>query len=95
MYDKLTKTGGLVDHLNTSDTRKVVEMIKNGNKYAKLIYDAMIYEIGKTAGAMAASLLKGRCNYLYRGNISRRIRGRSIKKNDFIHSTNRGNSRRI
>ena len=31
-------------------------MIENGNKYAKLIYDSMIYEIGKTAGSMAAVL---------------------------------------
>jgi len=70
MYDKLTKTGGLVDHLNTSDTRKVVEMIKNGNKYAKLIYDAMIYEIGKTASAMAASLHGKVDAIIFTGGIS-------------------------
>jgi butyrate kinase len=31
-------------------------MMKNGNPYAKLVYDAMIYQIGKTAGSMAAVL---------------------------------------
>lgn len=56
MYDKVTKTGGLVDHLNTSDAREVGDMIKNGNQYAKLVYDSMIYEIAKTAGSMAAAL---------------------------------------
>lgn len=54
--DKITKSGGLVDHLGTSDAREVTKMIEEGNTYAKLIYDAMIYEIGKTAGAMAAVL---------------------------------------
>ena len=56
MREKITKTGGLVDHLETSDAREVTAMIENGNKYAKLIYDSMIYEIGKTAGSMAAVL---------------------------------------
>lgn len=56
MRDKVTKTGGLVDHLHTSDAREVGEMIKQGNSYAKLVYDGMIYQIGKTAGAMAIVL---------------------------------------
>lgn len=56
MYNKVTKTGGLIDHLGTSDAREVGQMIADGNEYAKLIYDAMIYEIGKAAGSMAAVL---------------------------------------
>ena len=56
MYDKITKTGGLVDHLGTSDAREVCKMIDEGSQYAKLIYDAMIYQIAKQAGAMAAAL---------------------------------------
>lgn len=56
MYDKITKTGGLVDHLGTSDARDVCKMIDEGSQYAKLIYDAMIYQIAKQAGAMAAAL---------------------------------------
>lgn len=71
MRDKVTKTGGLVDHLGTSDAREVGEMIRNGDAYAKLIYDAMIYEIGKTAGAMAA-VLKGKVDaIILTGGISR------------------------
>lgn len=70
MRDKVTKTGGLVDHLGTSDAREVGQMIKNGSAYAKLIYDSMIYEIGKTAGAMAA-VLKGKVDaIILTGGIS-------------------------
>ena len=56
MYQKITKNGGLVDHLGTSDAREVGKMIAAGNQYAKLVYDAMIYQIAKQAGAMAAAL---------------------------------------
>lgn len=56
MRDKITKTGGIVDHLGTSDAREVRSMMNAGNKYASLVYDAMIYQIGKTAGSMAAVL---------------------------------------
>lgn len=70
MREKITKTGGLVDHLGTSDAREVTEMIKNGNQYAKLIYDAMIYEIGKTAGSMAAVLCGEVDGIIFTGGIS-------------------------
>lgn len=56
VYDKITKTGGLVDHLGTSDAREVCARIDAGDKYAKLVYDAMIYQIAKAAGSMAAVL---------------------------------------
>ncbi len=70
MRDKVTKTGGLIDHLGTSDAREVGRMIKEGNSYAKLIYDSMLYEIGKTAGSMAA-VLKGEADgIILTGGIS-------------------------
>lgn len=56
MKERMTKTGGLVDHLGTSDAREVNAMISAGDQYAKLIYDGMIYQIGKYAGSMAAAL---------------------------------------
>lgn len=56
MQDLVTKSGGLVDHLGTSDAREVKARLDQGDRYAKLIYDAMIYQIGKTAGSMAAVL---------------------------------------
>ena len=59
MYDRITKTGGLVDHLGTSEVTEILERIRNKDDYAKLIYDAMIYQIGKYIGAYA-TVLKGR-----------------------------------
>lgn len=56
LYDRITKNGGIVDHLGTSDVRDIKERIKNGDTYARLIYDAMIYQIGKYIGAYAAVL---------------------------------------
>jgi butyrate kinase len=56
MYDRLTKTGGFVDLLGTSEATEIKDMIASGNQYAKLVYDAFIYQIGKNIGAMAAVL---------------------------------------
>ncbi len=57
--DRLTKNGGLVDHLGTSDAREVEKMIADGNTYAKKVYDAMIYQIVKCIGERAV-VLKGK-----------------------------------
>ncbi len=56
MYKRLIKTGGLVDHLGTSEMLEVIEMVKKGDKYADLIYRAFQYQIAKEIGAMAAVL---------------------------------------
>jgi butyrate kinase len=56
MYKRITKSGGFVDHLGTSDAIEVNEMIAAGNKYAKLVYDAFQYQIAKEIGAMAVAL---------------------------------------
>ncbi len=56
IYDRITKNGGLVDHLGTSDVKEIKERIKKGDSYASLIYNAMIYQIGKYIGAYAAVL---------------------------------------
>ncbi len=56
LSSRVTKNGGFVDHLLTSDALEVKERIKNGDDYAKLIYDAMIYQIGKNIGAYATVL---------------------------------------
>ena len=50
------KTGGLVSHLGTSDARKVQKMIANGDKYAALVWNSMIYQICKYIGAMSCAL---------------------------------------
>ncbi|QEK13153.1 butyrate kinase [Crassaminicella thermophila] len=53
---KLTGKGGLVAYLGTNDAREVEKMIKEGNEKAKLVYEAMGYQIAKEIGAMAAVL---------------------------------------
>lgn len=55
----MTKTGGLTALLNTNDLREVKEMIKSGDKKARIVYDALIYQIAKQIGAMYVSL---KCN---------------------------------
>jgi butyrate kinase len=59
MYKRLTKSGGFVDHVGTSETLELVDMIAKGNKYAKLVYDAFQYQIAKEIGSMAV-VLKGK-----------------------------------
>lgn len=51
-----TKTGGLVNHLGTSDAIEVTERIAAGDRYAALIWESMLYQIIKEIGAMAAAL---------------------------------------
>jgi len=50
--------GGLVSYLGTFDGREVLKRIEEGDSYAKLIYDAMCYQIGKEIASMA-TVLKG------------------------------------
>ena len=52
------KKGGLVAYFDTNDLRVVEEMISNGDEQAKLVFDAMAYQIAKEIGAMSA-VLKG------------------------------------
>lgn len=55
---KLMGKGGVVAYLGTNDMREVERMIKEGNEYAKLIFEAMAYQISKEIGA-DATVLKG------------------------------------
>ena len=52
----LTKTGGFVDHLGTSDMLEVKRRIDEGDEYARIVYHAFVYQIAKEIGAMAAVL---------------------------------------
>ena len=58
MYTRLTKEGGLIDHLGTADAREIERRIAAGDDYAKLVFDAMIYQIAKSIGSCAC-VLKG------------------------------------
>ena len=56
MYDKLTRKGGLLAHLGTDDVEEVERRIDKGDEKAKLVYQAMVYQIAKEIGAMATTL---------------------------------------
>ncbi|MGA2298588.1 MAG: butyrate kinase, partial [FCB group bacterium] len=48
--------GGLVAYLKTNDANEVEKKIMEGDERAKLIYDAMIYQIAKEIGACSVVL---------------------------------------
>ncbi|QOX61914.1 butyrate kinase [Anoxybacterium hadale] len=56
LLEKCTKSGGFVDHLGTSDALEVFDRAENGDQHARLLWDALIYQIVKQIGAMAAAL---------------------------------------
>ena len=59
MIKKITGRGGLVAHLGTNDARQVERrIIEEGNEHARLIYEALAYQIAKEIGLMA-TVLKG------------------------------------
>ncbi len=53
---KITGKGGLVAYLGTNDLREVREMMNRGNEKAKLLHEAMAYQISKEIGACATVL---------------------------------------
>jgi butyrate kinase len=55
--------GGLSAYLNTNDARIITKRIKEGDTYAKAIFDAMIYQIAKEIGAYA-TVLKGQVDFI-------------------------------
>ncbi len=56
---KIKGKGGIVAYLGTNDGREVVKMIEEGDEKAKLVFEAMAYQIAKEIGSCAA-VLKGR-----------------------------------
>jgi butyrate kinase len=55
---KIVGEGGLVAYLGTNDGVKINRRIKAGDENARLVYEAMAYQISKEIGA-AATVLKG------------------------------------
>ncbi|MGF7060531.1 butyrate kinase [Brassicibacter mesophilus] len=49
---KIKGKGGLVAYLGTNDAKEIEERIVNGDEKAKLVFDAMAYQIAKEIGAM-------------------------------------------
>lgn len=75
---KLVGQGGLVGYLGTNDAVKVEKMIAAGDKKAKLIYEAMAYQVAKEIGA-ASAILKGKINAII-------LTGGLAYGKEFVHS---------
>ena len=56
LLQKLYGQGGVFAYLGTRDMREVEQRIENGDENASLVYDAMLYQIGKAIGAMASTM---------------------------------------
>jgi len=56
MKKRVVGNAGMVAYLGTNDIRKCKEMISAGNSKAKMIYEAMTYQIAKDIGSGAAVL---------------------------------------
>lgn len=51
-----TRSGGFVSHLGISDAIELTNRAKNGDLYAEMIWNTMIYQIEKCIGSMSAVL---------------------------------------
>ncbi|WP_352419306.1 butyrate kinase [Proteiniborus sp.] len=56
MKKKIKGKGGLVAYLGTNDAKKVSEMVEAGDEKAKLVFEAMAYQIAKEIGSMSTVL---------------------------------------
>ena len=63
--------GGLTAYLHTSDARRVEEQIAQGDSRAKLIYDAMLYQIAKGIAQLAAPVCGQVDGIVLTGGIAR------------------------
>ncbi len=70
MLKRVTGNGGLMSYLGTSSGLEVEEMIRNGNKYALEVYEAMAYQVSKEIGSIA-TVLKGNVDaIIFTGNMA-------------------------
>lgn len=51
-----TKNGGFVNHIGISDALELTTRAKEGDRYAEMLWNTMIYQIAKCIGSMAAAL---------------------------------------
>ena len=56
MRAMLSRSGGFVSHFGTSDAAKVHALVEAGDRKAVTVWNAMIYQLCKSIGAMAAVL---------------------------------------
>lgn len=80
------RQGGLLSYLGTDDIREVEKKIDEGDAEAKSVYEAMVYQVAKEAGAYAV-VLKGRIDaIIITGGIAHSERFVSLLKTwiDFL-----------
>ncbi len=51
-----SKSGGFVSYFGSSDTARIYKMVEEGDKKATIVWQAMLYQISKSIGEMAAVL---------------------------------------
>ena len=64
MSKKIAGQGGLVAHLGTNDCLEVERRIARGDEHARLVYEAMSYQISKEIGSMS-TVLKGEIDAIF------------------------------
>lgn len=58
MLAKVRFTGGVSSHVNATSFAQLEQLVSNGDAKAKLVYEAMVYQIAKTIGRMAVLCYK-------------------------------------
>lgn len=71
LYLLIMADSGLLSHLGTSDGLEIETMVKEGQPYVKLVFDAMLHQIAKSVGAMAAVLDGEVDGVVYTGGLVR------------------------
>jgi butyrate kinase len=71
VYNALFREGGIYSYLGTKDLREVECRIAEGDARAALIFDAMVYQVVKEIGAMAAALNGHVDSILLTGGLAR------------------------
>lgn len=56
LLKRLKGNGGLSGYMGTNNTKKIVDMIEKGDERAKLIIDAMCYQVSKEIGGLSISV---------------------------------------
>jgi len=67
----ITHQGGVKSYLGTDDMRSVEKMVQQGDEYANLIFDGLIYQIAKEIGKQA-TVLDGKVDVIaFTGGLAR------------------------
>ncbi len=79
-----SRKGGFVSHFGTSNSDKVHKLVEEGDEHAAIVWHAMIYQIEKEIGAMAA-VLKGKVDAIL-------LTGGLVRFNDITESIEKDSS---